>query len=41
MQYIYNSFLIPSKIKFKQDRDVFTIVLEPFERGFGHTVGSA
>jgi DNA-directed RNA polymerase subunit alpha len=41
MQDIYNSFLIPSKIKFKQDNDVFTIVLEPFERGFGHTIGSA
>lgn len=42
MQDIYNSFLTPRVIQIKHlSHTKAEIVLEPFERGFGHTLGNA
>ena len=42
MQDIYNSFLTPQSIQVKSTgKNAIEIVLEPFERGFGHTLGNA
>ena len=42
MQEIYKDFLIPSDIKFDDlGLNSYRVTLEPFERGFGHTVGNA
>lgn len=42
MQDIYNSFLVPQSIQIKKlAENHVEIVLEPFERGFGHTLGNA
>lgn len=42
MQDIYTSFLTPKAIKVKKISDNnFEITLEPFERGFGYTLGNA
>lgn len=42
MQDIYNSFLTPRVIQVKKISPTHAeIVLEPFERGFGHTLGNA
>lgn len=42
MQDIYTDFLIPSEIKFDEvSSNTYRITLEPFERGFGHTIGNA
>jgi DNA-directed RNA polymerase subunit alpha len=42
MQDIYSSFLTPQSIQVKQtDLNQIEVVLEPFERGFGHTLGNA
>ncbi|MBN2690004.1 MAG: DNA-directed RNA polymerase subunit alpha [Gammaproteobacteria bacterium] len=42
MQDIYRSFLTPRAIKVKKLADNRSeIILEPFERGFGHTLGNA
>jgi DNA-directed RNA polymerase subunit alpha len=42
MQDIYTNFLTPRVIKVKKITDRHAeIVLEPFERGFGHTMGNA
>lgn len=42
MQDIYNSFLTPQSIQIKHTgKNAIEIVLEPFERGFGHTLGNA
>lgn len=41
MQYVYTSFLTPQQIKVEQLTPTQSkIVLEPFERGFGHTLGN-
>lgn len=42
MQNIYKSFLVPKTIKVKKvSATCSEITLEPFERGFGHTLGNA
>lgn len=42
MQDIYNSFLTPQSIQIKKGAvNRVEIALEPFERGFGHTLGNA
>lgn len=42
MQNIYSSFLTPRSVKIKRISDNHAeIILEPFERGFGHTLGNA
>lgn len=42
MQNIYHSFLTPRVIQVKKiSRNRSEIILEPFERGFGHTLGNA
>lgn len=42
MQDIYTSFLVPNVVKVKQiSAQEAEIVLEPFERGFGYTLGNA
>lgn len=42
MQAIYNNFLIPKHIQVETLSPThFKIVLEPFERGFGHTLGNS
>ncbi len=42
MQNIYGSFLTPSQVKVDKVTDTHAkIVLEPFERGFGYTLGNA
>lgn len=42
MSEIYNAFLTPTKVDVKSVGDnVSKITLEPFERGFGHTIGNA
>lgn len=42
MQDIYKSFLTPKNIQVQVDTPTsFRITLEPFERGFGHTLGNA
>lgn len=42
MQEIYSDFLIPSNINFDEVAfNTFRVTLEPFERGFGHTIGNA
>ncbi len=42
MQNIYNSFLTPRAIQVKKISDTKSeIILEPFERGFGYTLGNA
>lgn len=42
MQDVYTSFLTPRSIQVKKfDRLSFQVILEPFERGFGHTLGNA
>ena len=42
MQDIYTDFLIPTDISFDEvAENTFQITLQPFERGFGHTIGNA
>lgn len=42
MQDIYTSFLVPTTIQVKKlGSNHSEIILEPFERGFGHTLGNA
>ena len=42
MQEIYRSFLTPKKIQIEIiNPERFKVVLEPLERGFGHTLGNA
>src|SRR3990167_5158945 len=42
MQDVYKSFLTPSSIQVHSISNMHhRIVLEPFERGFGHTLGNA
>lgn len=42
MQDIYETFLVPNSVKVKKLNDIEAeIVLEPFERGFGYTLGNA
>lgn len=42
MQDIYNNFLVPTNIQIKSiGLNHSEIILEPFERGFGHTLGNA
>ena len=42
MAVVYGNFELPSKIKLKQSAKNFaTFVAEPFEKGFGHTLGNA
>jgi DNA-directed RNA polymerase subunit alpha len=37
-----NQFLVPIEVKIKKTSDFSAVVtLEPFERGFGHTMGNA
>ena len=41
MSEIYNEFLTPTQVNVTTDKDnISRIVLEPFERGFGHTIGN-
>lgn len=42
MQDIYDSFLVPQSIQIKRiEKNRVEVVLKPFERGFGHTLGNA
>ncbi|MBM4211831.1 MAG: DNA-directed RNA polymerase subunit alpha [Gammaproteobacteria bacterium] len=42
MQEIYKNFLIPTEIRFDNlGLNTYRVTLEPFERGFGHTIGNA
>ena len=41
MQNIYSGFLTPRSIQIKRSGNYAEIVLEPFERGFGYTLGNA
>lgn len=42
MQDIYSNFLTPNSVKVDRvNNQFFKIVLEPFERGFGHTLGNS
>lgn len=43
MQDIFKNFLTPDQIRIDTDQNGFTskIILEPLERGFGHTLGNA
>lgn len=42
MQDIYNSFLTPTNIQIRKiGPNRIEVILEPFERGFGHTMGNA
>ncbi len=42
MAVVYGNFELPSKIKLSESSKVFArFIAEPFERGFGHTLGNA